>query len=72
MDMRKLVEALSYTTDVEFVFEFLDELSMTSQEDFVNAIRQMAKSHYLRDPIFSYLTDTEVELSPSDWSNVLG
>lgn len=72
MELRKKVEAISYTTDVEFAYQLLDELSTSSQEDFVNAIRQMAKSHYLRDPIFDYLIDGDVELSANDWSSVLG
>lgn len=67
---RKFVEALSYTTDVEFVANYLDTLA-DDKDAFVAAIRQMGKSHYLRDPIFDYLIERQVDLSVTDWNNIL-
>ena len=68
---RKFFEALSFTTDVEFVVTYLDSLVDKDNDAFVAAIRQMGKSHYLRDPIFEYLIERQVDLSVNDWNNIL-
>ena len=69
---RKFLEALSYTTDIEFVYDFLETTWDNGKKTkFVNAIRQMGKSHYLRDAMFDFLIENPVELTVNDWNNIL-